>query len=182
MINTTSFMLGNHIMETFNITYSKKNIPIPSENQYKLKLIMKTGNFLNRIHWKVLAFLRKLKGSDKDNYGFKTGKYPSSVKELVPFENDRIDIIKNLEFKRVNNEFQSNLRNDIRQIGESNNLFVSADKSRNICKVSKASYERIMYQNVAKTYNKCNTNKSNAINLKAKQIASKLKIDDRVQT
>ena len=35
--------------------------------------------------------------------------------------------------------------------------------------------------NVTKTYKKCNTNKSNSINFKAKQIASKLKIDDRVQ-
>ena len=31
-------------METFDITFSKKNIPIPSEN--KLRLIMKTENFL----------------------------------------------------------------------------------------------------------------------------------------
>ena len=92
-----------------------------------------------------------------------------------------MDMIKNLEFKRVNNEFQSNLRNDIRQIRRSNNLFISADKSRNIYKVSKASYERMMHENVTKTYKKCNTNKSNSINFKAKQIASKLKIDDRVQ-
>ena len=35
--------------------------------------------------WKTLAFLEKLKGSDKENYGFKTAKCPSSVKELVPF-------------------------------------------------------------------------------------------------
>ena len=75
-------------METFNITYSKKNIPIPSENEYKLKLIMKTENFLKRLLWKALAFLGKLKSSDKDNYGFKTVKCPSSVKELVSFEND----------------------------------------------------------------------------------------------
>ena len=60
-----------------------------------------------------------------------------SVKELVPFENDMIDMIKNVEFKSVNNEFQSNLRKDIRQIRRSNNLFISADKSRNIYKVSK---------------------------------------------
>ena len=33
-------------METFNITYSKKKRPIPSETEYKLKLIMKTENFL----------------------------------------------------------------------------------------------------------------------------------------
>ena len=118
--------------------------------------------------WKALAFLGKLKSSDKDNYGFKTVKCPSSVKELVPFENDMMDMIKNLEFKRVNNEFQSNLRNDIRQIRRSNNLFISADKSRNIYKVSKASYERMMHENVTKTYKKCNTNKSNSMNFKAK--------------
>ena len=105
----------------------------------------------------------------------------SSLKELVSFENDMMDMIKNLEFKRVNNEFQSNLRNDIRQIRRSNNLFISADKSRNIYKVSKASYERMMHENVTKTYKKCNTNKSNSINFKAKPISNKLKIDDRVQ-
>ena len=77
---------------------------------------MKTENFLKRMRWKTLAFLGKLKSSDKDNYGFKTVKCQSSVKELVPFENDVMDMIKNLKFKRVNNEFQSNLRNDIRQI------------------------------------------------------------------
>ena len=38
----------------------------------------------------------------------------------------------------------------------------------------------MMYENVAKTYRKCNTNKSNSINVKTKQIASKLKIDDRI--
>ena len=92
-------------MEIFNITYSKKNIPIPSENEYKLKLTMKTENYLKRMRCKPLAFLGKLKGSGKDNYGFKTAKSSSSVKELVPFENDMMDMIKNLEFKRGNNEF-----------------------------------------------------------------------------
>ena len=38
-----------------------------------------------------------------------------------------------------------------------------------------------MHENVTKTYKKCNTNKSNSINFRAKQIADKLKIDDRVQ-
>ena len=39
----------------------------------------------------------------------------------------------------------------------------------------------MMHENVTKTYKKCNNNKSNYINFKAKQIASQLKIDDRVQ-
>ena len=92
-----------------------------------------------------------------------------------------MNMIKNLEFKRVNNEFQSNLRNDLRQIRRSNNLFILADKSRHIYKISNASYERMMLENVTKTYKKCNTNKSNSINFKAKQITCKSKIDDRVQ-
>ena len=101
--------------------------------------------------WKALAFLSKLKGSDKDNYGFKTVKCPSSVKQPVPFENDGMDMKKNLEFKRVKSESQSDLRNDIRQVCQSNNLSVPADKSRNISNVSKANYERIMFKNVTKT-------------------------------
>ena len=38
-----------------------------------------------------------------------------------------------------------------------------------------------MHENVTKTYKKCNANKSNSINFKAKQIARKLKIDDHGQ-
>ena len=41
-------------------------------------------------------------------------------------------MIKNIEFNRVNIEFQSTLRNDFSQIRKSNKLFVPADKSRNI--------------------------------------------------
>ena len=63
-----------------------------------------------------------------------------------------MDMIKNVKFKRVIKEFQSNLRNDIRQIHRINNVFILADKSRNIYKVSKASYERMMHENVTKTY------------------------------
>ena len=50
-----------------------------------------------------------------------------------------------------------------------------------IDKVNKASSEGMMHESVTKTYKKCNTNKCNTINLKGKEIAGKLKIDDRVQ-
>ena len=133
------------------------------------------------MRWEALAFLGKLKSSDKKNYGFKTVKCPFSVKELLPFENDVMNMIKNLEFKKVNNEFQSNLRNDIRQIHRSNNPFILEHKSRNIYKVSKASYEQMMHKNVTKTYKTCHNNKSNSVNFKGKQMASKIKVDDCVQ-
>ena len=87
------------------------------------------------MRWKASVFLGQLKSNDKDNHGFKTAKCPSSVNELVPFINDMTDTIKNLKFKRVNNEFQSNLRNDTRQIRKINNLFVTADKSKNMYRI-----------------------------------------------
>ena len=174
MIDTTSFFdIKSDLL--FNIFTSSRFLIIKAFSlRHKLQLLIKVLP-LTRLAIENLIEL------DKDNYGFKTVKCPSSVKEVVSFENDVMDMIKNLEFKRVNNEFQSNLRNDIRQIRISNNLFISVDKSRNIHKVSKASYGRMMHEIVTKTCKKCNTNKSNSINFKAKQIASKLKIDDRVQ-
>ena len=39
----------------------------------------------------------------------------------------------------------------------------------------------MMHENVTKTCKKCNINKSYSINVKAKEIASKLKINDRAQ-
>ena len=140
---------------------------------------MKTENFLKRMHRKALTFLGKLKGSDKENFGFKTVKCPSSVKELVPFKNDMMEMIKNLKFKRVHKKFQSILNNDIREIYRSNNLFIFADKYRNIYKINKTRYEQLMHDNVTKTYKKCNNNKTKT-NIKAKKIASKLKLEDRV--
>ena len=140
---------------------------------------MKTENFLKRMHGKALTFLGKLKGSDKENFGFKTIKCPSSVKELVSFKNDMMEMIKNLEFTQVHNEFQSILNNDIREIHRSNKLFIFADKSRNIYKINKTRYEQLMHDNVTKTYKKYNNNKTKR-NIKAKKIASKLKLEDRV--
>ena len=142
---------------------------------------MKTENFLKRMRWKALTFLGKLKVSDKENFGFKTVKYPSSVKDLVPFENDMMEMIKNLQFKGVHHEFQSILNNDIRAIHRSNDLFISADKSRSIYRINKTRYEQLTHDNVTKTYKKCTNNKTKTINIKAKKIASKLRLEDRIQ-
>ena len=92
-----------------------------------------------------------------------------------------MEMIKNLEFKRVHNEFQSILNNEIREMYRSNNLFMSADKSRDIHRINKTRYEQFMHDNVTKTYKKCNNDKTKTINIKAKKIASKLKLEDRIQ-
>ena len=54
------------------------------------------------------------------------------VEELALFENNLLLWIKNLEFKKVYNDIQMRLRNDIKEIKASNKIFVSADKSRHL--------------------------------------------------
>ena len=63
--------------------------------------------------------------------------------------------------KQVCNEFQSILNNDIREIHRINNLFIYADKSRNIYRINKTRYDQLMRGNITKTYKKCNKTKTN---------------------
>ena len=73
-------------MEKFNINYSKKNIPLPSEKEYTTQLISKVENVTKRMRWKALQFLGKLEGNNKETFGFRSLKCPPVVDELVPFE------------------------------------------------------------------------------------------------
>ena len=43
-------------MERFNFGYSIKNIPIPTQRQYKLQLIDKIEAVIKRMRWKALYY------------------------------------------------------------------------------------------------------------------------------
>ena len=67
-------------MEKFNIGYSTKNIPLPSQHDFLQRLIEKTEQFLRRMRWKAYFFLnRDVSTSSKDTYGFKSTKNPPPV-------------------------------------------------------------------------------------------------------
>ena len=57
-------------MEKFYLIYPEKNIPIPSNEQYKIHLISKAEKFIKRMRWKALLFLRKLESTDKETFSF----------------------------------------------------------------------------------------------------------------
>ena len=83
-------------MERFNISYSKKNIPIPTEKEYKIQLIAKVESFTKRMRWKALEFLGKLGSSKKETFGFKSHKCPPSVDVLAGFESDLLMMVHNI--------------------------------------------------------------------------------------
>ena len=168
-------------MERFEINYSKKNIPLPTERDYKIQLVSKVESFTKRMRWKALEFLGKLDSVQKETFGFKSNKCPPAVDDLAAFESDLIMMIKNIEFRPVRDKFQSELKNDMKSINNTDELLIAADKSTNIYKMNKSDYNKYLSENVTKTYKKTNTQKVNKINFEAKQITQKLAIDDRVQ-
>ena len=135
------------------------------------------------MRWKVSEFLGKLDSNRNKNetYGFKSLNCPPAVEEMAQFENDLLLLIKNLEFKKVRNEFQMRLRDDIKEIEASNKMFVSADKWRYIYKMEKDEYKKLLRDNITKTYEKSNGKKFRDINFAAKKIAEKSSIVDRVE-
>ena len=67
-------------MDTFYMNYSKKNIRLPSEEEYKVQFISKVESLVKRMRWKALQFLGKLKTQQKESYGFYCRKYSPAVK------------------------------------------------------------------------------------------------------
>ena len=55
-------------MDTFYMNYWKKNIPLPSNEDYKAQFISKVESFVKRMGWKALQFLGKLNTQQKKSY------------------------------------------------------------------------------------------------------------------
>ena len=78
-------------------------------------------------------------------------------------------MLKNIQFRHINSTFDEQLKKDIQEIWQSNQLFESADKSRNIYKINKEDYEKLMHENITKRYKKTNESKIKTIKKSAKR-------------
>ena len=87
-------------------------------------------------------------------YGFNTRKCPPQHPDLSNFENDLLGMNKDIKFKQVQNEFQDRLKHDIKSIRSYNKTFIPADKTRNFYEMDKAQHDKLLTQNVKKTYRK----------------------------
>ena len=141
-----------------------KNIPLPSRHEYKMLLVAKTESVIRRMRWKVLAFDGKLAPSSKNTYGFRSPNDPPPSPDLMQFESDVMDMIRNIEFRPVNNEFQAKMREDIKPIKSSGKVVVASDKSTNLYKMDKTEYETHLVNNITSTYKKSNHENVDAIN------------------
>ena len=168
-------------MERFDIDFSKKKIPLPTKREYKIQLIAKVESVIKRIRWRSLEFFNKLSRSEIETYGFPSNKYPSTVDELSAFKSDLLMKIKNIEFKKITDVFQSKLQEDIKIVRQSKSIFISADKSANIYAMEKDDYNRHLRENITKTYKKTDRRKVKSISYEVNKIVEKVSIDDRVE-
>ena len=94
------------------------------------------------------------------------------------FENDLLKLMENIQFRTVSDKFLNKLNEDINKIRSSDKLFVSADKTQNYYEITKENYNKILYDNVTKTYKKVQPSLPKKINMEAKKIAKSFSIDN----
>ena len=82
--------------------------------------------------------------------------------------------------KNLRNKFQEELKEDLSKIRKSRNMFVFADKTNNVYEMKSEDHEKLILENITKTYQKAPKKLEKAINLEPKSITKSLKLADRI--
>ena len=160
------------------------NNPLTSERQYKLKLVEKIEAVIKRMRWKALYFDQneERSNSSKNCFGLKSDKCPPANKLLDNFEKDLYQLVNKIKFKKVSCDFQSKLKEDIKEISSSNKTLTPADKTSNYYRLTTEKYNELLQNSITKTYKKArNSNISKVINEQGKKIANKKDVLDRIK-
>ena len=98
-------------------------------------MISKLDSFICRSRWKAFFFDHKNTETETEttnNYGFKTEICPTQHKDLVRFENNLYELVRNIQFKGHSaTSFQNQLKADANKINRSSTLLIPADKTTN---------------------------------------------------
>ena len=92
---------------------------------------------------------------ETEKFGFKSKNCPPQCRELQNFQNDLYNIITRIKYRKSKDNFQAKMKEDISKIKASSpNVLVFADKMTNIYQVSPSKYNKLLNDNVTKTYMK----------------------------
>ena len=168
-------------MDQVNLGHSTKNIPIPGKSEYLQSLIDSAEKFIRSIRLKTFFYLNPNENAERKNtYDFNSSKSPPKIPELKDFEDEMLKLVQSVEFKSSASKFQCQLSKNKNEIRNCDRLLVFADKTTNFYKVTNDRYDKLIDTNINKNYRKASPSLEKAINEEDKQIASELKIDDRV--
>ena len=117
------------------------------------------------MRWKALFFDRDQANSNTNVnsnaqqqhiniFNLKTRKCRPQIQDMKEFEKDIQTMIESVKFRPQN--FQKKLKEDLKLINSSKNIFFSADKTQSFYGITKEDYEKIIHENVTKKYKKAN--------------------------
>ena len=90
-------------------------------------------------------------------------------------------MVQNIEFKKVTFNFQMQLSNDVKNIKKNPKILVPADKTNNLYELTTEEYNKLLTENISKTYKKSTVSAINSINTEAKAMAKDLILDERIE-
>ena len=93
----------------------------------------------HKLHLHKLNNNRNATEDDKQSfsYGLKNDRSPTQVKVLIQFEDYLVTIIKESKSRKVKNEFQKMLREDMKKVQTSKNTLTPEDKTSNMYRLNK---------------------------------------------
>ena len=145
-------------MEKLSYDYSLKDIPMPSESSYRIKLVEKIESVLRRMRWKAWFLLKEQCATkpSKKTYGFKSRSFPEQCIELEQFEKDVFNVVKIVEFNNKRDKFQAQLKNDIDKTKHCLNIFcrMFAEKTSKMYKMIPKEYQKLFKENITVIYKK----------------------------
>ena len=100
---------------------------------------------------------------------------------MLAFEKDLYKMARSIEFQNRPNLFQQKLTADVNSIRSSPNMLIPADKTNNLYEISTENYNKLLLDNVTKSYKKEPETLENNINKEAKKIATDLNLAGRIQ-
>ena len=116
---------------------------------------------IKEMRWKVILQDTKKEKNNQQRYELCSFKIPPPVKELPAFESKLIELVKNIKFRKVKNQLQNQLKEDIKKINQSNKTLTFADKSSNMYLLTKEKYVKMRRNAKTSTHKKTNKNIKN---------------------
>ena len=80
-----------------------------------------------------------------------------------------LGMIEYVKFRTVSHTLQTTLSEDIKMIKSSNSMYIPADKTRNLYKMDPDEHDKLLRENITKTYKSTNTSTVVSINAEAQK-------------
>ena len=91
---------------------------------------------------------------ESNTYGFKSPRRPPPLKETAAFEKDLWDIVYNTKFTKYRQPFQNILKDELKKMKTSEEIYLPADKTGNFYETKPELYSELLLNNICDRYRK----------------------------